>query len=128
MSRMDPNQLAEAYIAEKRLEHTQRYLLEGRQYADCSDEELTGIWVGTLRDLAGTDFSQELQWAAILNIESELGLRGIERPIEQVQPELALFARHVERQQRDDQPDPAHCAEVRAELAELRERLGRPKH
>ena len=128
MSSLNATQLAKAYIAEKKLERTYHYLLDGRHYADCSDEELTDHWVGTLRDLAGTAFSQELQWAAILDIESEMGLRRIELPLDQVQPELALFVRYVERRRRDGQPDPADCADHRAELADLRERLARPKH
>ena len=128
MSRIDSNQLADAYIAEKKLDHTRRYVLEGRHYADCSDDELADLWVATLCDLAATDFSQELQWAALLDIESEMGLRRIEAPLDRVQSELALLARHVERWQGEGQPDPADCAEIRAELAELRERLGQPKH
>jgi hypothetical protein len=128
MSRMTERQLAKAYVAEKTLEHTHRYLLEGRHYADCSDEEVTDLWVVTFRDLAGTNFSQELQRAAILDIESELGLRRIEMPLDQVQPELALFSKYVERRRRESRPDPADCAEFRAELADLRERLSRPKH
>ena len=128
MSRMTTEQLAEAYIAEQTLEHTRRYILDGRHYADCSDEEVRGFWVLMLRDLASTDFNQELHWAAILDIEAELGLRRIAKPVDRVQPELALLAKHIEALEREGPPDPAACAEVRAELADLRERLSRPKH
>lgn len=128
MSRMTTNQLAEAYIAEQTLEHTRRYILEGRRYAEFSDEEVSSLWVATLRDLASTNFSQEFQWAALLDIEAELGLRKIAKPVDQVQPELALFAKYIERLERQGPPDLADCAEVRAELADLSERLSRPKH
>jgi hypothetical protein len=128
MSNLTTDQLAEAYIAEQTLEHTRRYILEGRHYADCSDEEVSSLWVVTLRDLASTNFSQEFQWAALLDIEAELGLRRIAKPVDQVQPELALFAKHIEGLEPHGPADLAACAEVRAELADLRERLNRPKH
>jgi hypothetical protein len=128
MSRLTERQLTKAYVVERTIENTHRYLLEGRQYADLGDDELIDAWIGTLRDLAGTDFSQELQQAAVLDIESELALRHIEMPMDRIQPELALFVKHVERRRRDGRPDPADCAKFRAELADLRARLSRPKH
>ncbi len=128
MSSINRSQLLEAYIAEKTIERTRRYLAEGRHSADLTDEELTDAWVGTFRDLAGTNFSRDLQWAGILDIESELRLRRIETPVDRVQPELALLTRWIERQQCEGSPHPVDCPEVRAELADLRQRLSRPKH
>ncbi|HEY2870788.1 MAG TPA: hypothetical protein VGJ56_02655 [Reyranella sp.] len=128
MGNLTERQLAKAYVVERTIENTRLYLLEGRQYVDCTDEEVTGLWVGTFRDLAGTNFSQELQRVAILDIESELGLRRIAIPFDQVQPELALFSKHVERRRREGRPGPSDCPECRAELADLHERLSRPKH
>ena len=128
MGSMTEKQLAKAYVVERTIENTHCYLLEGRQYADFSDEELTDAWVITLRDLASTNFTQEFQWAAIRDIESELGLRRIPIPFDQVQPELALFSKHVEQQRREGRPNPRDCPEYRAELADLRERLNQPKH
>ena len=128
MSRLTERQLAKAYVVEKTIENTHRYLLEGRHYAEFSDDEVTGLWVGALRDLAATGFSQDSLKAELLDIESELGLRGLEMPLDRVQPELALFAKHVERRRREGRPDPADCPEARAELADLRARLSRPKH
>jgi hypothetical protein len=125
---MTEKQLAKAYLVERTIENTHCYLLEGRHYADCNDEELTDLWVITLRDLASTDFSQDFPKAAILDIESELGLRRIAIPFDRVQPELALFTKHVERRRREGRPEPSDCPEFRAELADLHERLSRPKH
>jgi len=128
MSTLTEKQLAKAYVVERTIENTHCYLLEGRQYADFSDEELTDAWVITLRDLASTNFTQEFQWAAIRDIESELGLRRIAIPVDRAQPELALFANHIERERREGQPDWRSSREYRAELADLRNRLSRPKN
>jgi hypothetical protein len=128
MSPLTERQLAKAYVVEKTIENTHRYLLEGRQYAEFSDDEVIDLWIGAFRDLAATGFSQDPLKAELLDIESELGLRGIGMPFDQVQPELALFSKHLERRRREGRLDPADCPEARAELADLRVRLSRPKH
>jgi hypothetical protein len=128
MSRLTEKQLAKAFVVEKTIENTHRYLLEGREHADWSDDQLTDIWAGVLRELADTDFSQDSLKAELLDLESELGLRRIALPFDQVHPELALFSKHVERRRREGRPEPADSAEARAELADLRERLSQPKH
>lgn len=128
MSRLTEKQLAKAFVVEKTIENTHCYLLDGRRYAEFSDDELTSEWIEMLRDLARTDFSQDRHKLALLDLESELGLRGIAIPFDQVQPELALFAEHVQRRRREGRPDPADCPEARVELADLRRRLSRPKH
>jgi len=128
MSSLTEKQLAKAYVAEKTIENTHLYLLEGRVYADCSDEELPDMWVGVLREHAKTGFSQDSLKRVLLAIESELGLRRIPTPYDQVQPELALFSKHVEERRREGRPGPRDCPEYRADLADLRKRLSRPKH
>jgi hypothetical protein len=128
MSSLTESQLATAYVVERTIEDTHCYLLEGRQYAELSDEELADAWVMTLRDLASTGFTQEAQWGAIRDIESELGLRRIAIPLDRAEPELALFVKHIERERRKGRPDWRKNADYCAELAELRERLARPKH
>ena len=128
MTRMTEKQLAKAFVVEQTIANTHRYLLEGRHHADCSDDEVTDLWVAVLRELAATGFSQDSIKNVILDVESELGLRGLEMPFDQVQPELALFSQYVQRRRREGRPDLADCPEFRAELADLRERLSRPKH
>ena len=128
MSNLTERQLAKAYVVEKTIENTRHYLLGGRRYAAFSDDELTDEWIAMLRDLAGTDFSQRRHKLALLDIQSELGLRSIGIPFDQVQPELVLLSEHVERRRREGRPDPADCPEARAERADLRVRLSRQKH
>ena len=125
---MDNKQLAEAYLADKTIERTHRYLVDGREYADLSDDELIEYWVWMFRELAVTAFTQDHFWASLADLESELSLRGIEKPKEQVRPELALLAEHIERRWREHRLDPSGCAKAQAELAEFRERLSQPKH
>jgi hypothetical protein len=86
------------------------------------------MWIEVLRELADTGFSQDSLKRELLDLESELGLRRIPIPFDQVQPELALFSAQVERRRREGRPGPHDCPEYRAELADLRERLSRPKH
>jgi len=128
MSTLTEKQLAQAYVVERTIENTHWYLLEGRVYADCSDDQLPDTWVAVLRELAETGFSQDSLKRELLDIESELGLRRIPIPFDQVQPELALFSKHVEQRRREGRPNPRDCPEYRAELADLRERLSQPKH
>jgi hypothetical protein len=40
MSSMSVKELAEAYIAEKAIERTRRYLIAGRQFASCHEPDL----------------------------------------------------------------------------------------
>ena len=128
MSTLTEKQLAQAYVVERTIENTHWYLLEGRVYADCSDDQLPDTWVAVLRELAETGFSQDSLKRVLLDIESELGLRRIAIPVDRAQPELALFANHIERERREGQPDWRSSREYRAELADLRNRLSRPKN
>lgn len=128
VSNLTEEQLAKAYVVERTIENTHLYLLEGRVHADFSDDELTAMWVEVLRELADTGFSQDTLKRELLDLESELGLRCMAIPFDQVQPQLALFSQHVEQRRREGRPNPHDCPEYRADLADLRERLSRPKH
>lgn len=128
MSNMSQQQLAKAYIVDKTIENTHHYLIEGRQYADLADEVLADLWVATFRELAAAGFIGDLKRFALLDIESELGLRRLEIPMRRVEPELALFMDYLERRRREGRPDPNNSEEHRAELAALHARLQRPKH
>lgn len=126
MSSMDTRQLAEAYIAEKAMERTRRYLADGRRFADFDNEYLTKIFVAMFRELIV--FDDDRRWDTIADAQCEFELRGLKAPVHRVAAELALFKQRLEQFQRVGPPDPVAWREVRAELVDLRERLGLPKH
>ena len=126
MSGMDIKQLAEAYIAEKAMERTQRYLADGRMFADLDDEGLTKYFVSVFREYIL--FDGDRRWDAIAEVQCEFELRGLNAPIHRVAADLALFKERLEQFLRAIPCDPATLQEVRDELADLRERLALPKN
>ncbi|MBN9088763.1 MAG: hypothetical protein J0J01_17805 [Reyranella sp.] len=126
MSGMSVKQLAEAYIAEKAMERTQRYLADGRQFASCNDHDLEQIFITEYRGLVLLD--DDRRWDAVVDLQCEFELRGLETPLHRVAAEFALFKERLERLQRVGVCDPVAWQEVRTELADLRRRLARPKN
>ena len=126
MSSMDRKLLAEAYIAEKSMERTQRYLADGRKFADFDDEYLTKIFCAMFRDVILRE--DDRRWDSIADVQCEFELRGLKAPIHRVAAELALFKERLEQFQRAIPCDPATLREIGDELADLRERLALPKN
>jgi len=108
------------------MERTQRYLAEGRVYADFDDEYLTNIFVAMFRE--HILFETHRRWDAIVDVQCEFELRDLKAPIHRVAAELALFKERLEQFQRVGPCDPAAWLEIVDELADLRERLALPKH
>ena len=126
MSSLNARQLADAYIVEKSMERTQRYLADGRDYADFDDDYLTHIFVAMFRELIL--FEDDRRWDAIVDVQCEFELRGLKTPIHRVAAEFALFKQRLERLLHAGPCDPTAWHETRAELADLRERLALPKN
>jgi len=126
MSSLSVTQLAEAYIAEKRMEHTHRYLVEGRKFIDRTDDDLADLFVATYRELVLLD--DERRWDAIVDLRCEFDLRGLEVPLHRLAPEFALIKERFQQLQRAHLRDAAASLEVRDELEDLSDRLARPKN
>jgi hypothetical protein len=126
MSSMNATQLAEAYIAEKSIERTRRYVADGRRFEFCTADALEAHFVKTYREVVLLD--DDRSWDEVMDLQSEFDLRHIKTPMHLVAADFALFKARLERLQRVGPRDPVAWHEVRAELADLRERLARPKH
>jgi hypothetical protein len=125
---MTRRQLIQAYIVEQEIERTRRYLIDGREFADYSDEALTEHFIWTFRDVAATGPGNAFGWSRLLDLKCEFDLRRTKLPLHAVAAEYARYREHLERRWREGRHDPAACEHCRAELAELRERLSRPKN
>jgi hypothetical protein len=126
MSSMDPSQLAEAYIAEKNIERTQSYVLKGRRFEFYAQDVLEAHFCKTYRDIVLLD--DDRSWDEVMDLQSEFELRHLKAPMHLVAADFALFKARLERLQRVGPRDPVAWRDIRAELIDLRERLGRPKH
>ena len=126
MSSMDVEQLAEAYLAEKSIERTRRYEADGRRFEFNTADALEAHFVKTYHELVLLD--DDRSWDEVMDLQSEFELRRLKTPMHLVAADFALFKARLEQLQCSGPPDPVALQDVRAELAELRERLGRPKH
>ena len=111
---------------EKAIERTRRYVAKGRRFEFCTADGLEVHFVQTYRELVARD--DDRCWDEIMDLQCEFDLRRVKAPIHLVAADFALFKARLERLQHVGPYDPIAWQEVRAELAELRERLSRPKH
>jgi hypothetical protein len=118
--------LAEAYIAEKAMERTRRYVLNGRRFEFYTQDGLEAHFCKMYRELVLHD--DDRRWDDVMDLQSEFDLRRMNAPMHLVAADLALFKARLERLQAVGPRDAVAWHEVRDELIDLRERLSRPKH
>ena len=125
---MTRRELIQAHCVETTIERTRRYLLDGRRFAELSEEGLRALWVDTFLAFTVTDFVVRRFRDTLLDLKCEFHLRRLEVPMRAVAAEHAAYRKHLERRRREGRHDPATCEHCRAELAALRQRLAQPKN
>jgi hypothetical protein len=95
---MDSRQLAEAYIAEKSIERTHRYLAEGRRFEFYTADVLEAHFVKVYREMVLLD--DDRSWDAVVDLQCEFELRRLKAPMHLVAADFALFKARLERLQR----------------------------
>jgi len=125
---MTRRELIQAHYVETTIERTRRYLLDGRRFAETSEDGLGALWVDTFLAFAVTDFVVGRFLDTLLDLKCEFHLRRLEPPMGAVSAEHARYRKHLQRRWRETRHDPAACEHCRAELADLRQRLALPKN
>jgi hypothetical protein len=92
--------IVDALIKSDQMESTARYLRSGRRFANLETEEIKQRWTEAVRTFLtsyGSVSSREMD-----DLGSELGLRTVALPCENVSDEAAAVARRIEH---DDDPE-----------------------
>ena len=106
----------DALIKSDQMESTARYLRSGRRFANLETEEIKQRWTEALRTFLtsyGSVSPREMD-----DLGSELGLRTVALPCENVSDEAAAVARRIEH---DD--DPETRARIRDRIRSFRDDL-----
>ena len=108
--------IVDALIKSDQMESTARYLRSGRRFANLETEEIKKRWTEAARTFLtsyGSVSSREMD-----DLGSELGLRTVALPYENVSDEAAAVARRIEH---DD--DPETRARIRDRIRSFRDDL-----
>jgi copper homeostasis protein CutC len=113
--------IVDALIESDQMECTARYLTSGRRFAHLETEEIKKRWTRAARTFlisCGGVNPREMD-----DLGSELGLRKVALPCEEVSDETAAVARRIGR---DDDPD-GH-ARISDRIRKFRDDLERPRN
>ena len=113
--------MVDALLAADQMESTARYLSSGRRYASFGTEEIKQRWTDAVRIFLasyGKENPREMD-----DLGSELSLRKVPRPEENVRDQVAAVARRI---QHDD--DPEVRSRIRDRIRSFRDSLERPQN
>ncbi len=110
-----------ALLESARMEDTERYLASGRRFAFLETDEIKQRWTSAARAFlvsGGKVDPREMD-----DLASELGLRKVELPSENIKGEISLAARQIERNN-----DPRVLENVRARIRRFLDQLDKPRN
>jgi hypothetical protein len=113
--------IVDALLESDQMESTARYLRSGRRFASLETEEIKKRWIQAARTFLisyGGINSREMD-----DLGSELGLRKVALPCEEVSAEAAAVARRI-----GDDDDPEGHARIRDRIGKFLDDLESPRN
>lgn len=116
---MTDEQTILAWIKSAEMDRSADYLLRGRLHAEVPEKALIERWTAAAKAMCLEPWSEDRRLAES-DLKSELELRGLDAPFQDLQVELELFSqRFREATERLRRENPASLARLEAKLAAM---------
>jgi outer membrane murein-binding lipoprotein Lpp len=105
-----------AFIESNKVDRVADYARRGRQHSRLSDDALVAAWKTAFQAMASDPHSAELR-AVESDLDSEISLRGLANPIEDVSEAVQTLVSKVSALDQEMKANPEEYASSKAELA-----------